>query len=328
MSRFLPDRFVMLMMLSVILALIFPQIGASDGPLKLGLVTQFGIALIFFLHGANLAPENLVAGLKNWRVHVLIQSTTFVIFPILGLILYFGLAGALPESLRLGFFFLAALPSTISSAVAMTALAKGNVPVAVFNATLSGLLGLILTPAMISLITAAGGAQFSLIDATIDIARTLLLPFIVGQLVRPLIKTLLTRYKPVISLIDRGVILLIVFSSFASSTASGIWSQFSGYEFAVTIALVLLLLAVAFSFTTFTARRLSMSREDEAATVFCGSTKSLANGAPIAQVLFAGSPMLGVMLLPLMLYHQLQLMGCAILAQRYAKSAEAEPEVA
>lgn len=324
MTRFLPDRFVMLMVLSVILALLFPQIGASDGPLQLGLVTQFGIALVFFLHGANLAPENLVAGLKNWRVHALIQGTTFVIFPIFGLVLYFGLAQVLPESLRLGFFFLAALPSTISSAVAMTALAKGNVPVAVFNATLSGLLGLILTPVMISVVTASGGAQFSLIDATLDIAKTLLAPFVIGQLVRPLIKGLLTRYKPIVSLLDRGVILLIVFSSFASSTANGIWSRFSGYEFAITIALVLLLLALAFSFTTLTARRLSMSREDEAAAVFCGSTKSLANGAPIAQVLFAGSPMLGVMLLPLMLYHQLQLMGCAILAQRYSKAAEAE----
>ena len=323
MTRFLPDRFVTLMVASAVLGFLLPELGASDGPLRLGLVTKFGIAFVFFLHGANLAPENLVAGVKNWKVHALIQATTFVMFPILGLVIYFGLAPVLPESSRLGFFFLAALPSTISSSVAMTVLGKGNVPAAVFNATLSGLLGLFLTPIMISIVTATASVQFSLLDAIINIALTLLAPFVVGQIARPVIKAFLTKNKPVISWIDRSVILLIVFTSFATSTAGGIWSRFSGLEITATLALVLILLAVAFSFTVFTSRRLNLSREDEVAAVFCGSTKSLANGAPIAQILFAGSPVLGVILLPLMLYHQLQLVGCALMAQRYARQAEA-----
>ncbi|MEL6415257.1 MAG: bile acid:sodium symporter family protein, partial [Pseudomonadota bacterium] len=302
---------------------LLPGLGASDGPLRLGLVTKFGIAFVFFLHGANLAPENLVAGVKNWKVHALIQATTFVMFPILGLAIYFGLAPVLPESSRLGFFFLAALPSTISSSVAMTVLGKGNVPAAVFNATLSGLLGLLLTPVMISIVTATASVQFSLLDAIINIAMTLLAPFVIGQIARPVIKAFLAKNKPVISWIDRSVILLIVFTSFATSTAGGIWSRFTGLEITATLALVLILLGVAFSFTVFTARRLNLSREDEVAAVFCGSTKSLANGAPIAQILFAGSPVLGVILLPLMLYHQLQLVGCALMAQRYAQRAEA-----
>lgn len=318
--RFLPDRFVILMLAAVSLAFLFPQLGRSDGVLRLGQVTQLGIAMIFLLHGANLAPENLVAGIRNWKLHLLIQGTTFLVFPIVGLGLYIGLHGLLPDSLRLGFFFLAALPSTISSAVAMTALAQGNVPVAVFNATLSGLLGLILTPAMVSVVTASGMAQFSLIEAMADIAMTLLLPFALGQLVRPLIKGFLTRHKRFVSVFDRSIILLIVFSSFATSTANGIWSRFSGMEFGLTLAVVLCLLCMAFGFTMFAARRMGLDQADEAAIVFCGSTKSLANGAPIAQILFAGSPVLGVMLLPLLLYHQLQLMGCAILAQRYAKT--------
>ncbi len=323
MTRFLPDRFVTLMIVSAVLGFLFPGLGADDGPLQLGLVTKLGIALVFFLHGANLAPSNLVAGVKNWRVHLLIQATTFVLFPIPGLAIYFGLASVLPESSRLGFFFLAALPSTISSSVAMTVLAKGNVPAAVFNATLSGLLGLVLTPVMISIVTATGSVQFSLLDAIINIALMLLAPFIVGQIVRPLIKGVLTTHKPVISWLDRGVILLIVFTSFAASTAGGIWSRFTAWEMTATLALVLVLLALAFGFTIFTARRLGLDQADEAAVVFCGSTKSLANGAPIAQVLFAGSPVLGVVLLPLMLYHQLQLVACAVIAQRYAKRAEA-----
>ncbi|MEM5517689.1 bile acid:sodium symporter family protein [Henriciella sp. AS95] len=326
--KFIPDRFVLLMIGAVILALIFPQLGTSDGPLRLGTVTEWGIALVFFLHGANLDRQKLVTGLKNWRVHLLIQTTTFVVFPILGLILYFSLRQTLPEFLLLGFFFVAALPSTVSSSVAMTALARGNVPVAVFNATLSGLLGMIITPALMSIVTATGETNFSVLDAMVDIAITLLLPFILGQLARPLIKTLLVKYKSITSKIDRGVILLIVFSSFAESTAGGVWSQFSLVEFVVTIALVLVFLGLAFSYTIFASKRLSLPLDDESATVFCGSTKSLANGAPIAQILFAGNPSLGLIMLPLMLYHQLQLMACAVMAQRYARKTEEMLEAA
>lgn len=319
MARFLPDRYVSLLILSAVLGFLLPELGASDGPLHLGLVTKLGISLVFFLHGANLAPESLAAGVKNWKVHVLIQATTFALFPILGGILFVALDGVMSDSLRLGFFFLAALPSTISSSVAMTAIAKGNVPVAVFNATLSGLLGLVLTPAMVSLVTATGVMQFSLLDAMGNIALMLLAPFAIGQLVRPLIKQTVIKHKSILSLLDRGVILLIVFTSFATSTAGGIWTRFSVGEIVATVALVLVLLAIAFAMTVWLSRRLKLPLEDEAAVVFCGSTKSLANGAPIAQILFAGSPLLGVILLPLMLYHQLQLVGCAILAQRYSK---------
>ena len=319
MSRFLPDRYVSFLILAAVLGFLLPNLGANDGPLHLGLVTKLGISLVFFLHGANLAPESLAAGVKNWKVHALVQATTFALFPILGGILFVALDGVMSQSLRLGFFFLAALPSTISSSVAMTALAKGNVPAAVFNATLSGLLGLVLTPAMVSLVTATGVMQFSLLDAMGNIALMLLAPFAAGQLLRPLIKSVLTKHKTILSLLDRSVILLIVFTSFATSTAGGIWTRFSVAEIIATIGLVLVLLAIAFSMTVWLSRRLNLPLVDEAAVVFCGSTKSLANGAPIAQILFAGSPLLGVILLPLMLYHQLQLVGCAILAQRYSK---------
>lgn len=321
--RFLPDRFVLLMVCAVILALIFPNWGASDGPLQLGQVTAFGIALVFFLHGANLAPEKLAMGLKNWRAHLLIQTMTFIIFPILGLILYFSLQNILPDVLLLGFFFLAALPSTVSSSVAMTGIAKGNIPVAVFNATLSGLIGMIVTPAMVSLVSKTGAGDFSLIDAMIDIAMTLLAPFAAGQILRPVVKKLLDRYKWIVTRLDRGVILLIVFTSFATSTKGGIWSEFTLIQFAATGGLVLALLALALTLTTRAARLAGLPREDEAAIVFCGSTKSLANGAPIAQILFAGSASLGPIMLPLMLYHQFQLMACAVVAQRYSKAAAA-----
>ena len=324
--RFLPDRFVMLMVLAVILAFLFPQLGVSDGPLRLGWVTSAGISVVFFLHGANLAADKLDTGLKNWRVHLLIQTTTFMVFPLIGLAVYFSLKSLLPSTLLLGLFFVAALPSTVSSSVAMTAIARGNVPVAVFNATLSGLLGMVITPALMSIVTATGQGEFSVIEAMIDIARTLLLPFALGQLARPLLRDLLVRYKSVTSKIDRGVILLIVFNSFAESKAGGVWSQFSLLEFAITVALVLACLGLAFAYTILASRQMKLPPEDEAAAVFCGSTKSLANGAPIAQILFAGSPALGLIMLPLMLYHQLQLMACAVLAQNYARRADANQD--
>ena len=323
--KFLPDKFVMMMIGAVLLALIIPEWGASDGPLRLGEITRYGIAVVFFLHGANLEPAKLAAGVRNWPVHLLIQSTTFVLFPLLGVLLYFATAGLLPDALRLGFFFLAALPSTISSSIALTGMGHGNIPVAVFNATLSSLLGMVLTPAMISVVTAAEMGEFSLIDAMIDIAITLLAPFAAGQIARPLLKTALAKHKSIVSKLDRGVILLIVFTSFATSTKSGIWSQFSLIQYIVTIALVLFLLLAAIGLTVFAARNLmKLSHEDEAASVFCGATKSLANGAPIAQILFAGSPQLGPIMLPLMLYHQIQLMVCAVIAQRYAKHVKAD----
>jgi sodium/bile acid cotransporter 7 len=323
-KAFFPDPFVLLMLGAVVLALIWPQLGAPDGILKLGLVTQYGIALVFFLHGANLSPQALLAGARNWRTHLLIQSTTFVLFPILGVGLYFLARAILPDPLGLGFFFLAALPSTVSSSVAMTGLGKGNVPVAVFNATLSGILGMILTPASIALVAATGSAHFSVLDAMLDIAMTLLAPFAIGQLCRPLIGNLLKSQKWIVGRIDRTVILLIVLSAFSASTLEGVWTKIAPLQLLITALLVVVTLAAAFAFTMLVARWRGLSRADEAAAVFCGSTKSIANGAPMARILFAGMGSLGPLLLPLMLYHQLQLMACAVLAQRYAERAKAE----
>lgn len=321
MTRYLPDRFVMLMIASVVLATLIPAIGRPDGPLHLGLATKIGIGLIFFLHGAKLSPKKLKTGALLWRVHALTQATTFILFPLLGLALYFATAGILPDPLRLGFFFLAAVPSTVSSSVALTGMGKGNVPVAVFNATLSGLIGLFLTPAIIAVVSKSGNANFSVVSAMIDIAQTLLLPFALGQLARPLIGGWIDRYKWLVSGIDRGVILLIVFTSFAGAIHAGVFTSFAAVHLILTFFLVCIMLIIALSITTMFSRQLKLERPDETAAVFCGATKSLANGAPIAQIIFSKSPDLAIILLPLMLYHQLQLIICAVLANRYAKAA-------
>lgn len=319
MKRFLPDTFILLMIAMVIIAVIFPFPAADDSQINLTRIIAIGISLVFFLHGANLEREKLVSSVKKWRIHTLIQGMTFVLFPIIGLIIFFATGELLPDILRLGFFFLAALPSTISSSVALTGVARGNVPVAVFNATLSGLIGMIITPALMGIVSTTTMGGLSIGDAIIDIALTLLAPFVLGQLMRPIIAPILAKHKWILSRFDRGVILMIVYASFASSVLGGVWTQFSIMQFMVTTIVVMILLFAAIAVSIFASRRLNLSTEDEVATVFCGSTKSLANGAPIAQILFAGSPSLGLILLPLMVYHQLQLIVCAMLAQRYAE---------
>jgi len=307
------------MLCAVALALLFPDIGRTDGPLHLGLVTNIGIGLVFLLHGANLATDKLIAGMRHWRLHLFVQACTFALFPLLGLALAWLLADHLAPGLMFGVLFLCMLPSTISSSIAFTAMAGGNVAAAVFNATLSNLLGIVLTPLLISQCLHLTGDGLPVGRAVVGVAIQLLLPFIVGQLLRQHIHAWLVRHKVLVSKLDRGVIVLIVFSSFADSAAAGIWSGQGWIMVLTAIAVCGSLLAVALTLTGFAARRLGFTREDEIVAVFCGSKKSISSGIPIARLLFGARPDLGLILLPALLYHQIQLMTCAALARRYAR---------
>ncbi|MCY1357280.1 hypothetical protein D9M69_437650 [compost metagenome] len=284
------DGFVLIMLTAIAIALAAPEIGTGKGPLHLGVVTSVGVALVFFLHGAALSRDKLVSGAKNWRLHVFVQSFTYVVFPVVGALLMLALHNTLPADLLLGVFFLCALPSTVSSSVAMTSMARGNVSGAIFNATISGLIGMLVTPLLMGL----------------------------GQLLRPLIGGWLAKKKHITTKIDRGVIVLIVYSSFCDATAGGLWHQYEWQTIGAVMLIAAVLLFVVLGFTTLTARRMGFSVEDEITAVFCGSKKSLANGIPMAKILFAGHPALGLLVLPLMVYHQLQLIVCSVIASRYA----------
>ena len=318
------DWFLVCLAAAVGLALLAPGIGATGGPLPLGVITQIGIALVFFLHGANLSPQALASGAAKWRLHLLIQATTFVLFPVFGALIFVATEPVLPAEVRLGFFYLCALSSTISSAVATVAIARGDVPAAIFNATLSGLIGMVATPALVGLVQQDVGGHISFVDAVVDIAVKLLLPFIAGQLLRRWLAPVIAGHKPWISRLDRSVIVLIVYAAFCNSTAAGVWSLYGPARLALIFVLVAALLAIMIVVTTLVSRRLGLSRDEEITVVICGSQKSLANGAPIAQVLFAASPALGAILLPLMLYHPLQLVVCSTLARRHADRTTAE----
>ncbi len=309
------DPFLLAMVCAIAVALLAPQLGAAN---VLSVITDIGVMAVFFLHGANLSNAALKAGVTNWRLHVFIQAATFVLFPTVGFAIYFLATPALSHDVRLGLFFLCALSSTISSSVAMTALGKGNVPAAVFNASLSGLIGMVVTPVLVGVVLASGTQHLPVLDAIGDIVVKLLAPFALGRVARIWIADWLVRNKGLVNFLDRGVIVLIVFTSFSESTAAGLWSRYGIGVLALIFVIVAVLLALVLTVTTLFARRVGFARADEVTAVFCGSKKSLANGAPIAKILFAGDPALGLIMVPLLFYHQMQLIVCSYLARRYA----------
>lgn len=317
----LNDWFLRSMVLAVVIASLLPDIGRSGGLLHLDVWLDYGIALVFFLHGIGIPAEQMKAGLGNWRLHLLVQGFIFGVFPLLFLLLQ-PVTALLPPMLALGFLYLCVLPSTITSSVAMTALARGNVPAAIFNATASSLLGIVLTPLLVSLLAGTVGSSVALGSAIAGIATLLLIPFAVGQLLHPWLGGYFMRIRRYTSLADRGVVLLLVFASFSDSVAAGLWRDYGAGLLLLTLAGTALLLTAVLVLTRWSARALGFSTEDEIVAIFCGSKKTLAAGVPMARVLFGAHPALGLIMLPIMFYHQLQLIVCAALAQRYARRNE------
>ncbi len=313
------DWFLLGMVAAVAVASAAPDLGRSGGLLHVDAIADWGIFTIFFLHGIGLSTERLRQGLSRWPVHVVVQVFTFVVFPVLAIVLSLTVGRWLPDELMLGIIYLCALPSTVSSSVAMTSLARGNVAAAIFNATFSTLIGVVLTPLLISLLAGRAGSGGPLGAVVVNVATLLLLPFAIGQALRPLVGALFARWKPWTSAIDRGVILLLVFSAFSDSVADGLWNRYGLGQMATILGLTAGLLALVLWLTTRVARRCGFTVEDEIATVFCGSKKTLASGVPMARVIFGSHPALGLIVLPLMCYHQLQLFVCSVMAQRYAR---------
>jgi len=313
-----PDWFLLGMMAATGLAWAFPTPGAAGGWMHPTLVTKGGVALIFFLHGVALSFGAMRAGALNWRLHTVVQTCTFLLFPLLGFVLSALLAGRVSPELRLGIFYLCALPSTVSSSVAMTAAARGNVAGAVFNATLSSLLGVFLTPLWIALVLKTTGQTQPLGPVIIDLMRWLVLPLAVGQMLHPWLGGFATRHKAAIGVVDRATILLLVYTSFCDSFRQGVWSGGAGQLWLVLFVAVALFALVMVTVSV-VARALGFSREDQIAAMFCGSKKTLASGVPMAKLIFGAHPGIGLILLPIMIYHPLQLVICGVLAERWRR---------
>ncbi|WP_432715095.1 bile acid:sodium symporter family protein [Sphingomonas faeni] len=318
MGRFLSvfEPFILMLLGTVVLASLLPARG--EMATVVGYAADIGIVLLFFLHGAKLSREAILSGLRNWKLHLAVLAVTFVAFPLFGL----GLS-ALPfvnGPLAAGLLFLTLLPSTVQSSIAFTAIARGNVAAAVCSASFSNLLGILVTPALVALLMETSGSGGISIDSIEAIVLQLLVPFVAGHLLRPWIGAWVTRRKALLTVVDRGSILLVVYSAFGAAVVEGLWTKLSLGDLILIGLLCAALLAFVLALTFAVARLMKLPREDAIVLQFCGSKKSLASGVPMAGVLFPPAQV-GVILLPVMLFHQLQLIACAVIARRYAESA-------
>ena len=322
--RLLPDNFTLTLIGVVALASLLPASGQVA--VGFGWLTNIAIALLFFLHGAKLSRESIIAGAGHWRLHLLVFSLTFVLFPLLGLALKPLLSPLIGNDLYMGMLYLCALPATVQSAIAFTSLARGNIPAAICSAAASSLFGIFLTPLLVTLLLNVHGEGSSTLDAILKISVQLLLPFIAGQIARRWIGNWVARNKSWLRFVDQGSILLVVYGAFSVAVIEGLWHQIPLLDLVGLVVACCVVLALVLVASTVLGKAFGFNQEDRITILFCGSKKSLATGVPMAQVLFAGST-IGVLILPLMLFHQIQLMVCAVLAQRFANRPESIPQL-
>ncbi|MFC8448871.1 bile acid:sodium symporter family protein [Kitasatospora sp. NPDC057223] len=314
------DPYILAILATVGLALLLPARGGLAGGLTH--VTTAAVAVLFFLYGARLSTRAALEGARHWRLHLTILLATFALFPLLGLAAEAAARPLLTPELAKGLLFLCLLPSTVQSSVAFTSIARGSVAAAVCAASFSSLVGIALTPVLASLLLGGGTVRVDP-GSVLTLVLQLLLPFLLGQLSRRWTAGWIAAHRPALSLVDRGSILLVVYSAFSEGVAAGVWHTVSALQLLVLAAFCTALLAVALALTDRVGRRLRFPRADRIAVVFCGSKKSLAAGLPMAAVLFTAGDV-ALMVLPLMLFHQIQLMVCTVLSRRWAAD-DAQP---
>ncbi|MFT4042467.1 MAG: bile acid:sodium symporter family protein [Gordonia sp. (in: high G+C Gram-positive bacteria)] len=321
-SRSPIDGFVLAILAAVVVAAIFPARGA--GAHIVDVLVVVAIVALFFLYGARLHPRDALAGVTHWRLHVTILAFTFIVFPCIGAALRPITEPLIGHDLYTGLLYLTLVPSTVQSSIAFTSIARGNIAGAIVSASASNLLGVLLTPVLVVLLMPGTSGVHITASSVVAIVLEILVPFIAGQLCRPVISPLLKRYAEPTKLVDRGSIILVVYSAFSEGVRNGIWSLVRPWQVVAVAVIALLLVIVMLVVTRAAGRRLGFNRGDVIAIQFCGTKKSLATGLPMATVLFSG-PVVGLIVLPLMIFHQLQLILCSWLASRYAQDTDAAP---
>ncbi|MFC0227025.1 bile acid:sodium symporter family protein [Serratia aquatilis] len=319
------DNFLLVLVIVVLLASFFPCEGIWKTFFEH--LTTAAIALLFFMHGAKLSRQAIFAGMSHWKLHLLVFLSTFALFPLLGLSMNLLVPGILTPTVYLGFLYLCALPATVQSAIAFTSAAGGNVAAAICSASASSILGVFLSPLLVGALMHNQGGDTDVLHAIGAILLQLMVPFIIGHLARPLIGKWVDRHRKWINMTDRSSILLVVYTAFSAAVVEGIWSTIDSRSLLTILLMSVILLVVVLVINTYTARWMGFSTADEITIVFCGSKKSLANGIPMANVLFPVAAV-GAMVLPLMIFHQVQLMVCAVMAQRYARKMAQQRETA
>ncbi len=313
--RFLPDKFTSMLLATILLASFLPVEGKFE--VWFAQATKIAVGLLFFLHGARLSREAVIAGLTHWRLHLVVLLSTFVLFPIVGLVAGWTIPGLAQSAFYTGTLFLCVLPSTVQSSIAFTSIAHGNVSAAIVLASASNIFGMFLTPLLAGLIFAVKGGGGISFGALESILLQLLAPFILGQILQPWIGNFMRRHNKALSFVDRGSILMVVYLAFSEAVAEGLWHTVSWHDLGMMVAVNLLLLVTVLLATWYGSKWLGFNHPDRITIMFCGSKKSLASGAPMASAIFAGANV-GAIVLPLMLFHQIQIMACAVIARKLA----------
>ena len=311
------DRFTLLLVAMVLLASFLPVSGSAAHAFNV--ITTIAIAILFFLHGAKLSREAIVQGIMHWKFHVLVFAFTFAVFPILGLLAKPVLLPMLGQELYWGFLFMCFLPSTVQSSIAFTSVAKGNVASEVCSASFSNIIGMFITPVLVSVfILGKSEHGFDPTSSIIQITLLLLLPFVLGQLFRPLVYPHMMKVPRLVKSFDQGSILMVVYGAFSSAVVTGLWNEVSWQTLLLLVLACSVFLTVVMLLAYYLPKLFGFNRKDQIAIFFCSSKKTLASGVPMAQILFIGQP-LGMIVLPIMIFHQIQLMVCGIIADRWSK---------
>lgn len=309
------DPLVAGIIVAAILAFIVPARGSfADG---FAVAVKLAIALLFFLYGARLSTREALRGLTHWHLHAAILCCTFLIYPLIGLALR-PLTAVISTELYQGILYMTLVPSTVQSSVALTGIARGNVSGAVVAASLSSLVGVVATPVLVMLLMGSG--QGLLIDASVflNIAIQLLLPFLLGQIAHNLsARARVVAKSKATKIVDRGSIWMVVYSAFSTGVVAGVWEELPLWEILFLIVFSAALVLVMLWLTRVVPSKLGFNRADTVAIQQCGTQKSLATGLPMASVMFGGAT-LGALIIPLMVYHMVQLMVCSTYVSRYA----------
>ena len=322
--RFLPDKFTSMLIVTILIASVLPVRGEFAD--WFAIATKFAVGLLFFLHGARLSREAVVAGITHWRLHLAVLSSTFILFPILGLVAGWTISGLSQSAFYTGILFLCVLPSTVQSSIAFTSIAGGNVSAAIVSASASNIFGMFLTPLLVGLLFAVKGGGGISIDALESILLQLLAPFVLGQILQPWIGNFMRRHNKGLGFVDRGSILMVVYLAFSEAVVEGLWRTVSWDDLGMMVGVNIVLLVAVLLATWYGSKLLGFNRPDRITIMFCGSKKSLASGAPMASAIFAGANV-GSIVLPLMLFHQIQLMACAVIARKLGDHREHDERV-
>lgn len=311
------DRFTILLIVMVVLATFLPVHGQVAD--IFGKITTIAIAILFFLHGAKLSREAIIEGVLHWRLHAVVFAFTFAVFPILGLLAKPILLPLLGQALYWGFLFMCFLPSTVQSSIAFTSVAKGNVAAAVCSASFSNLIGMFITPILVSFfIFGQSKHDYDPTSSIIEITLLLLVPFIAGQLLRPYVFPYMQKAPSIVRTFDQGTILMVVYGAFSGAVVAGLWHQVSWTTLFYLTLVCSVFLTIIMLLAFYIPKWLGFNKQDQIAIFFCGSKKTLASGVPMAQILFIGQP-LGMIVLPIMIFHQIQLMVCGVIANYWSK---------